>query len=102
MTNVPGPGNYNPNMKLVEEPTTRAFSFTGRSGSAEPPKRGKSPGPGNYNAEASTMTKHGPVFGNEKRPGVEIKPLVKNPGPGAYNSPLVPRTSSPKYKYCET
>ena len=101
---VPGPGNYSPNIRFVEEKLTHGFTFGSRAGSLEDLKKLASktivPGPGNYNTEATTMAKRSPVFGSEIRPGVALKSMIKNPGPGSYADLLdTAKASSPKYRY---
>ena len=102
---VPGPGQYSPNSKAIEEKLTHGYSFTGRTSSVEMPKEASKqvPGPGNYNHMDAVAVVKGrspaPVFGNEQRPGMEIKPMVKNPGPGTYTSSVLNKTDSPHFKY---
>ncbi len=95
MTEVPGPGNYSPSMRLVEETVVHGISF---AGVPVPAEKSLAPGPGNYDSVVSSMAKHGPVFGHEQRHSIETQSTIKNPGPGAYNSPEQSKTSSPKFK----
>lgn len=100
---MPGPGNYSPSTKMVEEPITHGYSFGARSGSMELPNEKMSktvvPGPGNYNIDSSSPAKKGAVFGTEQRPGVALQAQIKNPGPGAYSGGSnSPKNGSPTYK----
>ncbi len=83
---VPGPGQYQTNVKHVLPAISYGYTFSGRPKSIEIEKQKTAPGPGNYQVENAGKPKHGPVFGSAPRSGMEIKETKKVPGPGAYNA----------------
>lgn len=93
---VPGPGQYNPNLSTIKQQTPGGRIGTGKRDGFNFREAGSIPGPGHFNiGDDWTKNMRNPGFGASNR--YNVASSKDGPGPGNYNLDERTLNSAPSY-----